>query len=282
MLPCEGVADTSDPANDGPAKTALGKRNIRDYTTAGGRLFATHYSYTWLAPLSGTNTDGIAAAFPSVANWNLTAPSPMNPYTLPFDAGVVTTFPKGAAFADWLVEVEASSTRGAISLIETRHNVDSVNTGRAQAWITGFNTRHSGGGRSIVPHLTFNTPVDPPPLPDGGTPVQCGRAVFSSFHVSANAVDATKTSFPTICKDEPPSAQEKALIFMFFDLAACVQDDNKEPEIPVCSNQGQGCSTNADCCTGMQCIDQTASSCNGAAGCTCDAIIGKPSEPGMP
>lgn len=212
MLPCEGTSDTTE-----VPKTPASKQNIVDYTNAGGRVFATHYSYTWL--------QSAPAPFPSVANWNLSGKDPVDPYTNPFDVTIDTSFPKGDAFADWLMNVQASTTRGTLTLRETRHNVNSVNSPAAQRWLHGNNTRE---GKSIVTHFTFNTPVSHL-QPDEGAAEQCGRVVFSSFHVSANALGGGGTTFPTVCKNDPPSAQEKALIFMLFDLSSCVQRDEIPP-----------------------------------------------------
>jgi hypothetical protein len=209
MLPCEGSERS---------KPEAAQQNIIDYTSAGGRVFATHFSYVWikLAP----------EPFPSVANWaNRT--SPTDPYTLPFEVDVDTSFLKGSSFAEWLVHVGASQTEGKMSLVETRHSADSVNAALATRWLHGHNPR---ANRSITTHFTFNTPVADL-LPDGGAPDQCGRVVFSSFHVSANAKISGVSTFPDICRDDPPSDQEKALIFMLFDLAACVERDEIPPQI---------------------------------------------------
>jgi hypothetical protein len=212
MLPCEGTADTTE-----VPKTTSAKQNIINYTNAGGRVFATHYSYTWI--------QSAPPPFPSVANWRLSGADPVDPYSNPFNVTVDTSFPKGNAFADWLMNVQASTTRGTLTLRETRHNVDSVNSPAAQRWLYGYNTRQ---GSDIVTHFTFNTPVSNL-APDAGAPAQCGRVVFSSFHVSANALVDGGTTFPTACRNDPPSAQEKALIFMLFDLSACVQRDELPP-----------------------------------------------------
>lgn len=67
--------------------------------------------------------------------------------------------------------------------------------------------------------LTFNTPVDAPEAE------QCGRVVFSQFHVAQGTNTANDNQFPSACDDAPMTPQEKALEFMLFDLSACVTSD---------------------------------------------------------
>jgi hypothetical protein len=62
-----------------------------------------------------------------------------------------------------------------------------------------------------------------------GAPLYCGRAVFSDFHVTADALQGMKKTFPTDCKADPLTDQEKALAFMLFDLSSCVQSDQTNP-----------------------------------------------------
>lgn len=200
MLPCEGSE----------IRKAVGHtQNVIDYSNLGGRVFATHFSYVWV--------EHAQAPFPTTANWrgNTNNPSPLT-YTLD------TSFPKGSSFADWLQNVGASTTRGQLAIIESRRNVVSVNSSVAQRWFYA-----TASGNATVGHYTFNTPVLPL-LADGGAPAQCGRVVFSDFHVSAAALSG-QPNFPTSCKNDPPTAQEKALIFMLFDLSACVQRDELPP-----------------------------------------------------
>jgi hypothetical protein len=65
-----------------------------------------------------------------------------------------------------------------------------------------------------------------------GNPQYCGRAVFSDFHVTTDALvsgTAGKT-FPGACVTPYTlSDQEKALAFMLFDLSSCVQSDTTIP-----------------------------------------------------
>lgn len=64
---------------------------------------------------------------------------------------------------------------------------------------------------------------------DGG-----GRAVFSDVHTSGTSDDST---FPNECANADPggshAVNEKALEFLFFDLASCVQDESKPVMLPT-------------------------------------------------
>ncbi len=196
LLPCEGAANTKPPS---------ATQNLIDYTTAGGRVFATHYSYVWIydAP----------PPFPSTAKWSPDQPPPNDPLT-----GLVdTSFPKGKAMADWLTNVGASPAYGEIEIETPRHDVDDV-TAVSQGWIT-----------SVVPqtaqHFTFNTPIGA----DAGA--QCGKVVYSDFHVAASeAADAG--AFPLACLGGPLTAQEKVIEFMLFDLSSCIQLETLPPKAP--------------------------------------------------
>jgi len=199
ILPCEGDAN---------AKPDAGHANLVQYLNAGGRVFTTHYSYVWLSYPG--------SPYATVGGWHLDQNYPDDPTV----GKINTSFPKGMAFADWLHNVDPSVMGGLLSVNQPRHDIDSVNMTYAQEWI-------SAPGMTL--HMTFNTPLMPPPDPDG-TPAYCGKVVYSDFHVSTSDVSIGQT-FPASCKISDFTAQEKALAFMLFDLSSCVQKDS-DPPIP--------------------------------------------------
>jgi hypothetical protein len=87
----------------------------------------------------------------------------------------------------------------------------------AQSWIKK--------GDTGVRYFSFNTPTTSPPEE------QCGRAVYSDLHLMG--MSAGGNSFPAGCPASGGlSAQQKAMEFMFFDLAGCVQADDSPPTAP--------------------------------------------------
>jgi hypothetical protein len=57
---------------------------------------------------------------------------------------------------------------------------------------------------------------------------RCGKVVFSDMHVSSGSTSSSAVPYPGGCalganmQLAPLSPQEKALAFIFFDIAACV------------------------------------------------------------
>ncbi len=255
MLPCEG--------GENP-KPLYATQNIIDYTAAGGRMFTTHYGYVWIAQPFAPQP------FPSTGQWvpdRTQANNPPDPYFVTLDQ----SFPKGIAFAQWLVNVGASQDAGQLTLHEARHNIWAVYP-PTQAWMYGNinGPLPDGGVFDAVPHLTFNTPINPPPAADGGPGVQCGRVVFSDFHVSAAALSGQST-FPASCRDGGLSDQEKALEFMLFDLSSCVQQDRPSG----CPGLHDACSPlSPSCCSGLVCRDGLGGVCQSTSGCSCVPPIG--------
>jgi hypothetical protein len=195
LLACEGKPIRKDQAI---------QQNIIDFANKGGRVFDTHYEYTYLYD---------AAPFSMTANWNVDQKHPPDPLTGLID----TSFPKGQSFSQWLQLVGASTIPGQITINVSRHDLDAV-VAPSQRWI--YST-----GPDTIQHYTFNTPVGTAPEQ------QCGKVLFSDFHVN-DIKSASGSTFPTECTPGPLTAQEKVLEFMLFDLSSCVQQDNKPPIVP--------------------------------------------------
>jgi hypothetical protein len=213
MLPCEG----------GQYDQSNGRANIGTYVDVGGRVFTTHYSYDWWH-YSGSRFDKVGMSW---------SPELGDNYNSGGIQGVLnTSFPKGMAFAQWLIAagVSSKSPMGQLNIVQDRHDLTGANPMYAQEWIT-FQYTSSQGGKGVQ-HMTFNTPLDAP-KDDMGAPQYCGRAVYSDFHVTANALvsgsPTSKWSFPSACNNDPLTDQEKALVFMLFDLSSCVQSDQTAP-----------------------------------------------------
>ncbi len=206
FLPCEG---------DERNKSAAADTNLLDYTSAGGRVFTTHYGYAWLAPNLG------AAPFHTTGQWNPEQPNIGDTSLL--TAVLNQGFPKGKAFAEWLVNVGASTVPGELELIESRHDLTAGNDPPSTTWMT--TSEFPPPNNNATMHITFNTPIGVPEAE------QCGRLVFSDFHVSAAAKNPGQ-KFPASCKTGDLSAQEKALEFMLFDLSSCIQSDKDAPVPP--------------------------------------------------
>jgi len=198
LLACEGGQNTG-------TKPAASRQAMFDYTKTGGRVFASHWHNYWLT--AGPDP------FPQAANFNFQAD-----LVDPFTADIDTTFPKGQALADWLVNVGGSTTPGKIVIHAGQHTVDTVNASISRQWI--YSTTPQS-----VQYFTFNTPIG------AADDQQCGRMVFSDIHVSSG--DTVGKAFPTGCTTTSLSAQEKALLFMLFDLSACIMNDSDPPVPPV-------------------------------------------------
>jgi len=199
-------------------RTTAGYTNMKKYLEAGGRMFGTHYYYNFFAsPTGPTDFDG-------VAKWNTGGyDNDLAPYY------VDQTFPKGKAMASWLFDVKATTTQGRLdNLYDLRHDVDQIVTPKATRWL--YSGQQSGNTYKTL-YMSFNTPVNKPVVD------QCGRAVFSDVHLSGSSYTSyTSQPFPQWCGSRAAGSgyenNEAALEFLFFDLASCVQDDQKPPVVP--------------------------------------------------
>ncbi len=221
LLSCEG--DTFDPDDSdadagrggggrggGFNKSSTAKQALHDWLNEGGKVFATHFHYTWFK-------NSPAAEFRTVATWLGTSNgNQMGLYNID------TTFPKGVIFNQWLSNVKAL-TGAQIQLSQVAQSVSTVSAA-AQRWIYD-----SPANSNDVKYMSFLTPIGGKPmaLADGGEgpPAYCGKAVFSDLHAGGSPAGA----IPQACAGPPLSEQEKALEFLFFDLSACVSNDSLPP-----------------------------------------------------
>ncbi len=218
-------------------KPIADQQRVMNYANKGGRVFATHLSFVWMNEIAPWST---------VGGWNVNQAE----FTS-VTADVNTSFPKGAAFAQWLDIVGALTSPNPnpqIFIDEARHDLDLPINAPAQRWLStrkAFAVDKAGKAQDSVQLMSFNT--------EWGKPAaqQCGRAVYSDFHVTANGeVPTTNQVFPAECTG-PFSSQEKTLAFMLFDLASCI--NLPEPPKPTCApktcaEQGLNCGAGGDGC----------------------------------
>lgn len=195
--------------------------DVRTYADQGGRVFGSHYNTDYI---DGTLTP--QNAYPTVVQFT---PSPFDfPTTFTATGIVNTSFPKGQAMSDWLMNVGASTVPGQFPIVGGLRSVDAVVNPNAESWITATDSK---GNPGAVEYFAFPTPIA---SADGGA--ACGRMVFSDLHVSSGTGDSGKVAFPSGCTSTDLSPQEKALAFMFFDIASCVQPENSVPPPPPPTN----------------------------------------------
>jgi hypothetical protein len=355
ILACQGAAE---------AEADADQAALRTYADGGGRVFATHFSYTWLYKndVSPGATAGTADNWSEVATWHDDGND--NPDTA---VGIIdkVSNPKGDAFQGWLEAVNASTPgSGQVDVVVIRHDTDTISSvsGQTQQWlyrdganakycaVTGAtcntdgdctakvcsvnqtkscnsdtdctakvcsnnvtkscnknsdcggnnkcssNTCKANGcsgfdysGTHVPLHFTYNTPVNltqdltaTPPV------VQCGRVLFSDFHVQ-DASEGGKT-YPAQCGKsctsdsnctgscsgghcpwgaacsqssdcvskcsddgrclDPMNPQEKLLEYMIFDLGSCVPPPKTCKPLTDCPD-GQDCGYAPDGCNGL-------------------------------
>ncbi len=123
------IADCEGPSADNPGPNSEGDRfgdNVREYVNRGGRMFASHLSFSWLVDNSNQAYDeatpietGLAAA----ADWEVNAANPTD------GIGVVSTESPNASprldnFTAWLVnEQVVDATNLSFNIIEPRNQV---------------------------------------------------------------------------------------------------------------------------------------------------------------
>jgi hypothetical protein len=210
LLSCEGQETSS-----------MNQQALHDYASAGGRVFASHFHYSWF------NTGPYGSE--NLATWTTGS----NSIDGDVFGDIVTTlpngqpFPKGQALHDWLAHIRALEN-GKLRIEEARHNADvsAANT-PSQPWIVADQASQAPGATQ---YFSFNTPTDGFATPDG--PSYCGRVVYSDLHVGAASGDNAGAAVPTGCANRKLSPQEAVLEYMLFDLSSCVTTEDRPPQPP--------------------------------------------------
>jgi hypothetical protein len=207
LLSCEGAQNAND-------KSAMAESNLQSYLGAGGRVFASHWHNIWISnapsPLS------------TVATFQNDSQNTYQNDATAITATINQNFDKGMALANWLQlpAVQGSTTLGQLVINHSRVTIDSNSSSLTQNWVTWAN------GALTAPLENPASQYFSLYAPVGAQPAnQCGEMVFTDIHVSGGVGDVSNPSnpFPSGCTTTGLTPQEKALIFMLFDLTNCIQ-----------------------------------------------------------
>lgn len=210
LFSCEGSQNTG-------SKTAAAYSNLRGFLDKGGRAFASHWQNIWIT--------GSPAPVNTVAQ--LVGSGGYNPGDVTETSQINTSFEKGAALSQWLqlpvVKGNSTDKPGELSVRFPKQTVTTRSATLTQDWI---NADPPGNFSRQSQYFSFNTPIPTTAVPK---PVQCGQMVFTDIHVSGadsagpmNDYSSGNLPFPTGCNSPSLTSQEKALIFMLFDLTNCL------------------------------------------------------------
>jgi hypothetical protein len=202
MLPCEG---------NNYLKPAVELGNLVNFANLGGRVYSSHYSYSWMYQNSPFNT---------VVNW-----APLQNDDLPDGTATVnTSFTAGLTLAEWLQSpaIAATTTQGQMAISTLRHDFNGVNP-PTRNWLT-LNDTSEG---NPVMQFVFDTPI----ATSGQTINQCGRVLYNEYHVENPSTGGGSipagTTFPNECAATAMTPQEKLLEYMLFELT----DDGGQPSL---------------------------------------------------
>ena len=189
MLPCEG-SDYLKPAQE--------LANLVNFANMGGRVYASHFSYSWMWQ---------NPPFNSVADWTGSSTTLTNG-----DATVNTSFAEGQTLSTWLEEVGASVSPGQMALDTLREDETGINP-PTQTWLTLDSP-------SVAMQFVWDTPIAAP------IGQQCGRVLFNEYHVESGS--SSGSIFPSECNVAAAmTPQEKLLEYMLFELT----DEGGQPTL---------------------------------------------------
>ena len=137
------------------------------------------------------------------------------PYCGRYFCGAASNSALCAALAKWMVEVGGSQKPGEVKLTWIKNTVTGLDPAASTRWVHTKDPAH-------YQYFSFNAPVGAPAAE------QCGRVVNSDIHV-VSGMALVDDPFPTSCVTKGLTPQEKIIVFMLFDLSACLLPDSADP-----------------------------------------------------
>jgi hypothetical protein len=208
ILSCEGSQVGGTPKSQGALDA------VKQYADLGGRVFASHWHNIWVGGRFQGGTTPTQTSWAPIATWTANDSDPGDPILIDEVAN-----PKGVLFADWMLTVMGSTVRDRIDLADEagggstgRRTAVTLDVTRGERWV-----KTSTGDSPQM--FQFTTPVDV------ANDQRCGKVVFTDMHVSGTSANLGDP-YPNNCLGGADNLtltpQEKALAFMFFDIAGCV------------------------------------------------------------
>lgn len=236
-------------------------QNIREYVNRGGRLFASHLSFKWLRAekdpdgvLEYDEDNAIATSMGPAAEWVTSAMTSPNsgPGRLSFDRDNASS--RIGEFAEWMInEGIIENEEDSFNVVEPRSQVASSETasglGPSSEEFVYCESGSGGCTNQRTQQFSFNTPYGAPEAE------VCGRVAYSGFHVAAAEGNLSLGSsvFPGYCtnaaaNDGVLTDQEKILLYMLFDLGACVGEPLVTPPCVPSTCPEEACGYHLDGC----------------------------------
>jgi hypothetical protein len=202
------------PADNNTVTPLAARKAIFDYANLGGRVFASHWHNMWL--------EYAPAPWPSIATFQ--ADRGDNSFTT--TVGTVNkNFDRGKSLYNWLdgPVVKGLNAQKLLDIKEGRNTCTNNDAAKSDKYVF-LDPQTAADGADGPQDLLFTTPNDVQPTD------RCGKVVFSDMHVSATSTSKAGTPYPGTSGQTPPAGcdtgpltpQEKALAFIFFDIASCV------------------------------------------------------------
>lgn len=193
---------------------------VESYVNNGGRMFASHFAYTWIE-----NNGSLDAS----ADWGSGgSPASGTGYvSLPTGntARTRANSVKSLVFRDFLNfngAITMSATTPQFTIANPRDRAGANAGASTDEWVYRTTEGPANGASPRIQQLSFNTPYG------SNATNQCGRVAYSGFHV-ANAPRTDWMVFPNQCSNVELTPQEKVLAYMLFDLNSCVSTGTVDP-----------------------------------------------------